>query len=58
MQSQPPRGDKADLRDEQDDPKREDRAVDVYEQVRKGGPEHSGEKVRANKTYEDGDRRH
>lgn len=38
--------------------KRENRTVDVYEQVRKGSSEYSGEKVRASKTCQDGNQRH
>jgi acyl-CoA synthetase (AMP-forming)/AMP-acid ligase II len=53
-----PQRHKRDLRDEQDDPEREGRAVDMHQEIRKRSPKHSSQKIRARKSYQNDNQRH
>ena len=51
------RRDQRDLRNEEDDPKRERSAMDVHEQVRQWSSKQAGQKVSAGKADQDGNQR-
>jgi hypothetical protein len=53
MQVHPPSSDQRSLRDQQNDPRGENRPVDVNENVRQRSLEHTGKVVAAGKTNED-----